>query len=200
MSKKLSVVENKKVSEAVSTAVVIQSLEKKAKPVFKKLESIDSITTVEDNERAAEQLKFLKVLAQEADAQQKEITDPLEQAKKATIKLFKPFKDRVAEMETTIKLKMSNFLTLQKKKEVKLLEDFDNGKIKNVSTFTKKSQELQITSNVMQVRKVWTVEVENENEIPREYLVPDMEKIKQAFKDGKKVKGAKYFQKETIAI
>lgn len=185
--------------DKVSTAVVVASLEKQAVPIFRRVLNL-SIKTKEDFEQAAESIKFLKMLAAEAERQEKEIIGPLKDVIKKTQALFKPFQTRVAETEWTTKLAMSVFLEGQKKLAAKLEEDFSNGKIKKVSTVVAKQNELRVENGTAQVRKVWALFIDDVNEIPRKFLTPDETAIREAFKNGEVVTGCRWEQVEKIAI
>lgn len=185
--------------DKVSTAVVVASLEKQAVPVFRRVLNL-SIKTKEDFEQAAESIKFLKMLAVEAERQEKEITDPLRKVIKTTQALFKPFQTKVAETEWTTKLAMSVFLEGQKKLAAKLEDDFTNGKIKKVSTVVAKQNELRVENGTAQVRKVWTLFIDQPNQVPFDFMVPDEAKIREACKTGNVPAGCRWEQIETIAI
>jgi len=187
-------------TEQVNTAIVLKSLEKQAKPILNKLAKIEAIKTQEQYDAAGKLVKSLKELGKIGDKEMRKITDPLNDALKATRKHFKPFMDTVAEKEKITKDLMLQFVEQQKKLSAKVDEDFEGGKIKKVSTYADKKAAAEIKNSSAQVRKFWTVEITDIGSIPREYLMPDIAAITEAFKSGKKVKGCAYVQKETIAI
>lgn len=188
-------------TEKVNVAVVIQSLEKQAKPISKKLEKLTAIKTQDNYDAAALLMKELKSLSKTAEKEMKTITDPINEALRATRQHFKPFMDRIAAIERETKTLMLQFVEQQKRLSQKVDEDFESGKIKRVRTFAARKAQTEVkNSPAAKVRKVWTLEIENESVIPREYLMPDTAKITEALRAGKTVKGCAYIQKETIAI
>lgn len=187
------------VIDKVSTEVVIASLEKQAAPALRRVLNL-SIKTKADYELAAETIKALKALSAEAKRQEQEITEPLKGVIKKTQNLFRPFQDKVNETELITKEAMGKFLESQKKIALKLDEDFGSGKIKKISTIVTKQNELKVTNGAAQVRKVWTLFVDDTNKIPREYMVPDLAAIREAYKNGTYVEGCRWEQVETIAI
>lgn len=187
-------------TERVSAAVVVSSLQKEAKPLFKKLYAVGKIDNQSDYEFAGALVKELKDLAKQADNKEKSITKPLDEAKKNTIELFKPFKEEVAGVETKIKLEMSVFYEKNKNKQLKLEQDMDSGKIKNMSTFVRKHNALTVSSGSASARTLKELVIVNDKKIPREFLMPDEAKIKAAFKAGEEVPGCEWRDKTSIAI
>lgn len=186
-------------AEKVSAAVVVQSLQKQATPLFKKLEVV-KIDSQEEYDRAGKLVKELKEMAKVADQKEKAITNPLNEALKETKALFKPFKDRVAEVELQTKAGMNQFLIKQEAATKKLEEKFERGDIKKVSTLVAKKEELQVQSANSKVRKVKVLKIVDASAIPREYLEPNESAIKAALLEGKKVKGCILEEVNQIAI
>lgn len=186
----------------LNVQVVIASIEKKAGPILKKLDSIDEIKSQEDFDRAALLVKNLKELDDLAVEEEKKITSPLNQALTAAREHFKPFHVLVKGKDDSIKLMMSVWYEAQKNKLAKLAEDFNGGKIKKIETFARKEKELRVSGSkaTATIRKVWTAEITNEEAIPREFLVPDMKKIEAHLRAGSKVPGVKWYQKEQFSI
>lgn len=186
--------------ETVSTAVVVASLEDKAKPVFNKLKKMGSIICQKDFDLYAEHIKTLKAFKKEGELEKKGITDGIKRSLKAINAHFQPFFNRVWESENDAKEKMEVWLTGQAKKKDKLLGDFKAGKI-SVSAFSKKEDEFSVSSGGgASIRNLKTLEIVDVTKIPREYMVPDERAIREALLSGTKVPGAKMKTKKTIAI
>ena len=180
----------------VDASIVMQALEKQATPAIKKVNSL----VVNDHEsytQAGELMKGIKEIAKIAKEREDQFTVPLNKLLTDIRSLFKPFRDNVKMVEQDTKDKMLKYLESTKKEVKKLEEKFDSGEIKKVSTLVSKTAALQIGSNV---RKVWEAVPVNVEQTPREYLVPDEAKIKDALKSGKTVKGWKWEQVEHIII
>lgn len=191
---------NKEIKKSTSTAIVVKSLEKDASPIIKKLEKITAVKTKQDYEDAAAQLKLLKGLKKVAEEKEKAIVDPLKTAIKNVQELFEPFIDNVIDLEKNYKGMMLDFINKQDEKKEKLLDNFSTGKIKSIEKYTEAVIANSVSNTNASTRTTMVVEVEDEKLIPREFLVPNMVKIKEAFKTGKTVKGCKYVQKKGIAI
>lgn len=187
------------VKEKVSTQVVLASLQKKAWPLIKHLEAIDEVNKA-NYDKAAETLKALKAIGKEADAQLHAIIDPIRAAEKAAKEHFKPFTNRIAELETAIKAKMLEHVENQNRQSMKVLKDFDEGKIKKVGTVIAKQSELEVSSESASIRKLIRAKAVNPALTPREYLIPDERAILDALKSGKKVKGWELETINSIAI
>lgn len=195
----------KEIQEAVSTEVVVASLEKQAGPAFKKLGKVESITTQEDFDLVGDQLKFIKDVDKLAHAEEASMINPIKSSVDLTIKRikthFKPFHDKVTKLETDYKNLMLGFMTSQAAKAKQIEEDFTSGKIKKISTVVAKTSELQINrSGAAKPRKIWKMFIVDEKKIPREFLVPDESAITNSFKEGNKVSGCEYKQIDSISI
>jgi len=183
----------------MNTQIVVKALEKQASPITRKVTSL-VINSQESFDQAGEMIKTLKEIDRKAVEEEKKITDPLTQALQAAKTHFKPFHDHVKLIEADTKAKMLTYVKTMEQKQLKALDDFDKGKIKKISTLTSKQEALQVVSSSAQTRQVWSMEVVDASIIPREYLMPDEAKIKEALKAGKKVKGCEWKQVKTIAI
>lgn len=176
-------------------AVVVSALEEKAKPLFRKLP--EKITTKEQYEDAASNMKVLKSFVKDAEKEKKQLIEPLNNVVKKIRDLFRPFEDRVSTAESYLKAQMAEYVELSQKKIAKVEQDLEDGKIKKVTTAVRKQNELQVTSNV---RKVWVLVCTDETLTPRRFMVPDEQAIKQAIQDGVKVPGWKMEQQNQIVI
>lgn len=186
-------------SEQVSTAVVVATLEKLAAPVMRKVTDL-KIKTKEDFELAANLVKKLKEWSKEASEQESKIINPMKEAMKAAQLHFKPFRNRVAEIELFTKSQMDLFLSNQEAKLKQLEANFSTGKIKKVSTLLASQDSLRVDNGAAQIRKVWKVNIIDAKKIPREFLIPDEVAIRESCKSGKVPAGCEWRQENTIAI
>lgn len=188
------------ITKAVSAQVVIAGIEKKAGKNFSALQKL-SIVDGDAYDKAAQLLKELKNFKKEGETQEALIADPLKQALLATKSLFKPFYEKVSLIEQGTKSAMLDFLAAQEKKTRALQEKFDSGEIKKVSTLMGKTAALAVHSGFVAPRVTKEVIVDVLQDIPREFLMPDMQKIKAHYKDtGKVVKGCKLEERKGLAI
>lgn len=128
----------------------------------------------------------------------KSITEPLVQAEdilKRKVLTFRQEQERIRlaeqkrlEEEAAKKQAEINKLAEQKGVEAPVL---------NVP----KLAELDKTVNTSTIKKVWTFEVTDLNLIPREYLVVDETKIRNAVREGvRNIPGVKIFEKDQLAV
>lgn len=183
----------------MNALIVAQALIKESQPMMKKVSNL-AIKTNVDYEQAAVLVKGLKEIAKKAKTEEEKITKPLTESLNAAKAHFKPFHDQVKAIEIDTKAKMIAYLDAKEKEEQKLLDKFEAGEIKRVSTLTKKQGELRVESSTAVTRIVDTLVIEDEKAIPREYLIPDETKIKEALKAGKKVRGCKLEKVKQLAI
>ncbi len=152
-----------------------------------------------------------------AEAQRKQFTDPLNQSLKAINAFFKNLTAPLDEADTIIRNKVLIFRRAEEERARKEAEELQ----KKLEEEAKKQAEIEKKEVIVPppvvaqtppttmtakngsatVRKVWDFEIEDEMAIPREYLVPDPVKIRQAIKEGiREIKGIRIYQKETLAI
>jgi len=183
----------------ISAGVVLESLKKKSVTTISKLEVL-AIKSEDAYDTAASYLIKLKELSKEADVKRKEITDPLNQALKATNALFKPFINRIEELEQTTKSAMIDFLNRKQAEAKKLEEKFHNGDIKKISTLKAKQEELKVESDNVSVRQLTSLKINDLDAIPRMYMVPNEALILEALKQNIKIKGCELIYKKSLAI
>lgn len=167
------------------------------------------IKTTNDLPASADLLKAIKEAQSVVKKRKEEITRPLMQSLASARDLFKPFEGAFEEAEKVVKGKIAQFQTeeearIEAEKE-KIVEKVDSGKMKG-ATAVKKLGELggiQTTasgsSGSIQTRTLTKVRVIDEALLPREYLVPDMNKITKAIlQDGIEIPGAEKYTEKSI--
>lgn len=182
---------NKKLNEVV----VLKALEKDSVPLIKKLEAIKVIKTESDYDKARALLKELKTLGNKADEELKSFIDPLNDTVKRLRDFFRPFQDGVKKIELTTKKNMLSYINRVNVGQLKLDKAFDSGKVS-----AEKYVSATRSNTVEGSRKVYKLIEVDAKLTPREFLVPDEAAIRQAFKDGKKVKGWKWEQVDTVVV
>lgn len=180
----------------VDAAVIMATLEREAAPSIKRVTAL----VVDDQDSyklAGELMKSIKDIAKIANEREEQFTVPLKKLLTDVTTLFKPFRDNVKLVEQDVKDKMLAHVEQSKKETLKLQESFDNGDIKKVSTLLNKQAAVSVDSKV---RKTWQAVAVNDSLTLRDYLIPDVAKIKGALKNGKKVAGWEWRQVESIVI
>lgn len=188
--------------EKVSTEIVLASMEERAQDHFKKLKKFTKkkITTKEEYNLVAENVKGLKAIDKEAKLQEDSIIEPIEESIGLIRDLFKPFHNKVKDWDTNAKLMLSVFLEEQKKKLAKVTAKFEAGKISKVSTYTSAVNEFSAPKGAAKVRKLKRVVIIDENSVPEKFKSPDIDKIEEALKNGEEVPGCKYEEVDNIAL
>jgi len=185
--------------ESVQTAVVLASLQTKAKPLFNQLAK-SKVRDLSSYDATAFRVKQLKELSKLGKKELDDIVVPLQGVIKKAQLLFRPFFAQVAEAEFKAKEEMLLFQNKVKEKEVKLIEDFKSGKIKTVDTMLRKQGDLKVVSENSSTRTIRVLEIVNLNSIPSKYMIPDTAAITRDLKEGKKVSGCKLVNQTSIAI
>lgn len=191
---------------AVNVSVVAAALQKKANPAYNKLKTVAKIRSQADFDLVGEQLKFIKAIGKEVDAEEAKITDGIDKAmkelkasKQATQKFFQPFRNLALETETQYKGLMQQFVLSQEEKRLKLDKGFGTT-TKSIATYTRKAEELNVKNGAAQVRNTKAIEIVDKKKIPLEYLIVDESAIKAALIAGVDVPGAKLINVKTIAV
>lgn len=189
----------KELTKKVSEEIVVKALEKQARPILSRLNDFvvnRGIKNPDDRAQAMDLTKRLKALNKEAERQRDEIIDPLLLSIKKIKDFFNPFHNQVKNTEALIKQAVLAYDETLVKKKVRLDEDFDKGKI-GTRGYLNKSAALEVTDGT---RMIWTAIPLDITKTPREFLIPDEAKIKQALKEGKTVQGWEWKQIKTLAI
>jgi len=149
-------------------------------------------------------LTRLKKGKEYVETKKKSITDPLNQALKATRELFFPIEAALTYARSLVDRKILDYkMDLQKVVETKKEEiaiKVESGEMK-FETGAKKIEKQEEKVSSFSTRKIKEVQIVDETKIPRAYLMPDMAKIKQALlNEGKEIPGTQIVVKEiTVA-
>lgn len=166
------------------------------------------INNVDDFATAVGMVAKVKNTFTERDGSRKEIVAPLNDEAKAVNGELKPGLDFLAEAEAILKAKLGAFAKSQFGKRTKLLvEAADAVAAKDLE----KADALIAQADNFQPPKIpgcaigeaWTGEVTNADEIPREYLTPDIKALKaltKAMKKDPKILGWTAWPEPTVTI
>ena len=137
------------------------------------------------------------------DGEEKKITKPLNESLKAARDLFRPYKEKCAEVKAEVKDKMVIFIKQEEEKkriqEERDLARLSKGTMKE-ETVTKKmvEREMESTTTTGTTFKHLVIKSVDLKKVPVEYLILDEAKAKADYKEGKEVKGIT-FEYETRA-
>lgn len=192
-------IENK---ELIALKGQVSKLEKRAGAV--------AINSPENYKEAIDLVTQLKDAGSRIKNKKESITKPLNEALRNTRELFKPIEEQFYNAEKTIKMKLLVYKTeINKKaeeKEAKIAERVDKGTLK-LETAERKIEEVERVDQStkgnfgdgIQIRKIKKVRIINEAVIPREYLIPDMVKIRRDALGGKTIEGIEIYEEESVA-
>lgn len=191
----------KKISkEAVSVQTIFASIQKKATPILKRIEKAPKVNSTATLDALGAELKALKEVAKEAEDQLASIVDPIKQSIKNAQAIWKPFLTGIYQVVESKKLEIADYKVIQDRASMKVLKDFEDGKIKKTGTVIAKQAELAVASDNVSFRKLTRAKCLDEKATPREYLIPNERAILEALKAGKKVKGWEIETINSIAI
>lgn len=199
MKKKSAIATTKKSAPIDQASLVAASLQAKILPLHKQISKI-VIESEHDYELMAEKVDKLKWYDKLAAEEERNLIEPNKTAIDRIKNFFKPLHQSVKLIETASKQAMVEWREKVDKKEAKIVQMFDEGKIGH-KAYLSKLKEVQTTgTSAAQVRKIKKLQITNEKLIPREYLIPDTSKITADLKAGKSIPGCKLIEETNIAI
>lgn len=156
------------------------------------------LSSQEELEEAGELLTEVKRRAKVLESARKEITTPMLAAKKKVDDLFRPPLKLLEECEAVLKAKVQVYMREQ---EAAVLASI--GELQAHSE-TLAPVELPALPSNMSERRVWTIEVEHPELVPREFLMVDEAKIMALIKavggENVVIPGVKVFQERQLAV
>jgi len=166
------------------------------------------IKTAENLTVAVDILGKIKTVGRMIKAKKESITKPLNEALRNARAIFAPLEEQWANAENVVKMKMvayQDIQTFKAKKKVELIEKkVEVGKI-NPEMAKEELKEIVPPTTVkagdsgVQFRTIKEITVEDETKLPREYLIPDMVKIRKVANAGVDIPGVKVISKQTVA-
>ena len=157
-----------------------------------------SITTKADFDYGEDLLHQLKEIETKLITRKQEITRPLMDSLSSVRELFRPLETAYAQAKKVVKDKMLAWQIAEEERveaeKARISARVEKGTMK-VETALNKLDAVgdapKSTTGKTQMRSIQKLEIIEEKMIPREYCIPDREKIFTALKEGIKVPGAK---------
>jgi len=152
-----------------------------------------------DVKLATDFLKAVKVRVKKIDEIRKELVNPYNIKVKEINGLLMPEIKTLKEIESTVKKRVSGYLTEQEKllqDKVGNVTDFEGNKV----VIDTKPKSIKTDNATMSCKKVQRFEVVDFTKIPREYLIIDEKKIKEDLKQGCVIEGIRAYEENIIAI
>ena len=167
-----------------------------------------TIKTADDLTQATEILGQIKQAGKQITEKKEAITKPLNEALKSARAFFAPIEAIWSNAERIVKDKMLTYqreqLAIAAKKTEVIEKKVEAGKM----TFEKAAEKIEAVTpekslasenSAVQFRTVKKVVIEDESKLPREYLVPDMVKIRKVALAGVEIAGVKVVEEQSIA-
>ena len=160
------------------------------------------IKTDEDLDRAVLIHQRIKKIAKMVKEKKEALTKPLNAALKSWRDQFRPLEEEIESAESKFEQKILEYRRKRdekaSKKEEEIADKVASGELSAEKGVEKMEgiKRAEITGS--HVRRVLTLEIFDEALLPREYLVPDSVKIKEALKAGIEVAGARMVDKEIL--
>jgi len=160
------------------------------------------VTSQETLEEALETRKLIKEVSKIVDTKKKAMTDPIRQGLEEIRGFFKPYEERIKTVDTWLSGQILTW-TEKKEAEARAKAKAEEDKIKEGKTTMEKAGKAIARAEekvkAVPIREITKLRIIDESKLPREYLMPDEDKIFAALKEGKKVEGAELY-KEKILI
>lgn len=186
---------------------VVKTQSTKALQVAEQIEVTDA-----DTYAAALDLgKKIKQVDKMITARKEEITKPLNEALKSSRELFKPIEATLEKAEQVVKGKMIAYTREQNRiadeQKAKIATKVETGKM-SVDTAMKKMEKIEVPEQTVRtetarstIKMIPKCRIIDESKIPREYLMPDMAKIKTAVVTQRLlVAGVEFYEEESLSI
>lgn len=194
----------------MNTPTLPKTVEKEIKSIETSFEGI-KIVDETSYKNAIDLTKAIKEQGKAIKEQKESFTKPLNESLKNIRAFFKPYEEKLADIEKNLKGSMVQYTIAEQKKAdeaaEKLAKRVQKGTMKPETAIRKMNEieapEQTTASSTAQatIRETKQVKVSNEALIPREYLMPDMAKIKEAvLKEGKTIDGVEIEVIKSVAI
>lgn len=172
--------------------------------------AVVKIKNGDDFNNGVEILSRLNRMLDDVVAEKEKVTKPLNEALKAERERFKPYERKLEEAIKMIKDEMSGYqmrlLAEKKKAEEKAAKELASGKIDIGAAVDKLAVagkglvegRVETASGAVKFRTDRVVRIVDEAKIPREYMIADMKKIKEALMAGVAVRGTVLEEVQTV--
>ena len=202
----------KNTKPAVANATVVSRFEhevnRKIKHLLRVMATVEIINDEGDKAIVASAIREGKLLLKQVSAARKAITTPLQEEVKSWIakekELISPIEEAIQRADELIQEFNVQVATQQQAVLDRIAEEERARLQEEDSDFEQVIQESQFKRQIAVaqhstegVRNVWTFEVQNLANVPREYLMLDEQKVRQAIRSGERsISGLMIYQKQ----
>jgi uncharacterized coiled-coil protein SlyX len=185
-----------------------QIIVKTQKEIDKILKNLDfEIKNDNDFQNATKLLKLVAEQKRIILERKNKIIKPLNDALVEVRELFKPAEEKLQILDEKLRKEIEKYSMLkekEKEEEIKMIAS----EIQNKNDLDKAIIELKekgvqiknVLTDEIYFRKTKKIIVENENLLPREYLMPDMTKIRNDVLSGKDIPGVKVVEEKIVVV
>jgi len=166
------------------------------------------IKTASDLTPATELLGEIKSVGKMITQKKESITKPLNEALRNARAFFVPIETQYLKAEKIVKEKMVEYQNAELAKAQKKTEVIEKKVEEGKMSFDKAAEKLEAVipqknvttdAGAAQFRTIKDVVIEDETKVPREFLVPDMGKIRKVALAGIQIAGVKVVEKQVVA-
>jgi hypothetical protein len=162
---------------------------------------VQTITSDAELQQSVQVLGLIKDKLKRSELLRKEFTGDLNAQLKKINDRFKEISVPLESLEKGLKLQVQIYYAAQERKAREDLERMKKEKPNEMAIVEAPSSSIKTVTGTASIKKVWTFEVENINEVPREYFSIDEKKIREAISSGKReISGVRIFQESQVAI
>lgn len=178
-------------------------IEKEVRLVISRSEEI-KIASKEEMAKATDFLGIIKAAQKRIAEIKAGIVKPMNEALANARAFFAPYETKLTETEGRIKTAMIEYSNKVEAEEKKIADRVNRGTMK-FETASKKIEEVKVEKTVEADKGKATfvirreVVIVNEKDLPREYLIPDMVKIRRDALTGVKIAGVEVREVKTVA-
>ena len=169
--------------------------------ISSRADKVAIIKSETDLTKAVEFLVQVKNRLKEHEEERQSYTKPINESLKRLNSRFKELTEPLKNAERAVK---DAILTYKREKEEQ--RQIDEAKLqkkngnKDIALATVVPDIIESKSGEIRTRKTWTFKVVDEKTIPRDYMILDERKVKEAIRSGeRKIKGLEIFQQEDLS-
>jgi len=173
--------------------------------MLKKAEKVE-VKDEKTNQLAVDMTAQVKRLWKQIEKKRKELVEAPNQYVKAVNNFARSFQDKLRNIERMLKQKIADYHRAEAEKQKAILEkqlkNMKKGQADQALAIPKEKQITRTeTGAVAYQKKVWDFEIIDESQIPREYLCPNVKKIREAIRMGvREIPGIKIYEKLDINL
>lgn len=176
-----------------------QAIKQDTEVMLSKVETF-ACTTQEDYTQGAELMSALQDRIKRVDKLRAEVVDPLNLGLKNARSFYKKLSEPYESAKAKVRAGMEEYVRLEEARRFKEYQEAQKNAKKDEEIIVEKQPTKVLTDKgTVHTRKRWIFEIENIDEVPREYLMLDTVKVNQAISAGQRtIAGLKIYEKTDV--